>query len=455
MTVPAPAPPVTDNVPRIAAVNQHLQMSRAKERRGDTVKVRLTAPGSWIFPHVAVPIRVDGQQVAEGSVKKGFDVVVELSVGTHRVEVAKSAHQLDLWEEGCCEVAFEYSRAWANYARPPRVRFIGPEEAALSWPAQVQLEPPTVEVFDASLSAQDSAVLAELERLQNQQPSWWGALVTLAVSLLLYAAAARTQQLWDGIYLLIPVLAFHELGHYLTMRVFGYRNMRMFFIPFLGAAVSGQHYNVAGWKKAVVALAGPLPGIVVGVPLGVVGMVMGEPLVVELALLLFILNGFNLLPFLPLDGGWVVHAILFVRHPVLELVFRLVATLCLLGLAIKLGAWCLGFVVLTMLLATPLAFRLSRIAYRLGQEGLVARSPDAYSIPTESALQILAEVRRALPAQAAPKTLAQYVATVFETCNAEPPGAIASFGLLAAHAGGFLVALVMAIALTVFKNLPA
>ena len=301
MTVPAPAPPVTDNV-----------------------KVRLTAPGSWIFPHVAVPIRVDGQQVAEGSVKKGFDVVVELSVGTHRVEVAKSAHQLDLWEEGCCEVAFEYSRAWANYARPPRVRFIRPEEATVSWPAQLALEPPTVEPFDESSSAQDRAVLAELERLQNQQPSWWGALVTLAVSLLLYAAAARTQKLWDGIYLLIPVLAFHELGHYLTM-----------------------------------------------------------------------------------------------------------------------------------LLATPLAFRLSRIAYRLGQEGLVARSPDAYSIPTESALQILAEVRRALPAQAAPKTLAQYVATVFETCNAEPPGAIASFGLLAAHAGGFLVALVMAIALTVFKNLPA
>jgi hypothetical protein len=37
---------------------------------------------------------------------------------------------------------------------------------------------------------------------------------------------------------LVGVLLFHELGHYAGMRVFGYQDVRMFFIPFLGAAVS-------------------------------------------------------------------------------------------------------------------------------------------------------------------------------------------------------------------------
>ena len=35
------------------------------------------------------------------------------------------------------------------------------------------------------------------------------------------------------------------------MRLFRYSNVKMFFIPLLGAAVSGRHYNVPGWKKVV------------------------------------------------------------------------------------------------------------------------------------------------------------------------------------------------------------
>jgi len=35
-------------------------------------------------------------------------------------------------------------------------------------------------------------------------------------------------------------------------------------------------------------------------------------------LMLLILDGINLLPVLPLDGGWIMHAILFFRRPFLE-----------------------------------------------------------------------------------------------------------------------------------------
>lgn len=313
----------------------------------------------------------------------------------------------------------------------------------------VELEP-----VEEGISLLEADVLAELDRLQNQQPSWAGALAVLAISLFLYVGAAQAEGPWDGILLLIPVLAFHELGHYLAMRVFGYRNLRMFFIPFFGAAVSGQKYNIAGWKKAVVALAGPLPGILLGVPLGILGLSLNEPKLVEGAMLLLILNGFNLLPLLPLDGGWVVHAVLFVRHPLLDGVFRLLAGLALLGLAFLLEAWLLAALAVFMLLAVPLAFRLARAAYLLKQEGLAAWSADAESIPPGAALAILAAVRPVLPAQATPKVMAQNVANVFETLNAHPPGIPASLVLLAVHAGGFLVALVMSVVLTVLKQPP-
>src|SRR5215213_10087351 len=189
---------------------------------------------------------------------------------------------------------------------------------------------------------QAAEVLAELDRLQTEQPGWGRSVAVLGVSLLLYTAAAGAGGVWDGLAILAPVLAVHELGHYLAMRQIGYRNLRMFFIPFFGAAVFGRHYNVPGWKKALVALAGPVPGIAAGVPLGLAGLALDAPRVVEVALLMLILNGFNLLPLLPLDGGWVVHAVLFARHPVLDGVFRLAAAVGMIGLAVLLEAWLLA-----------------------------------------------------------------------------------------------------------------
>ena len=113
------------------------------------------------------------------------------------------------------------------------------------------------------------------------------------------------------------------------MRIFKYRNLRMFFIPFFGAAVSGQNYNVAGWKKAIVSLMGPLPGIFVGALVGCAGLLLHQPLLIKAATLTLILNGFNLLPVLPLDGGWVMHAGLFSRHYMLDTAFRVLAALAL------------------------------------------------------------------------------------------------------------------------------
>jgi len=49
------------------------------------------------------------------------------------------------------------------------------------------------------------------------------------------------------------------------MKLFGYRDVQMFFIPMLGAAVSGVESNPSSVRKAIVSLLGPLPGIIIGI----------------------------------------------------------------------------------------------------------------------------------------------------------------------------------------------
>jgi Zn-dependent protease len=299
----------------------------------------------------------------------------------------------------------------------------------------------------------EDVVLARLESVPLQKPKWRNTVLILAISLVLFLAIgihdAPTKILW----ILVGVLLFHELGHYLAMKWFGYRNLRMFFIPTLGAAVTGRHYNVSGWKKAVVALMGPIPGILIGAGLGFAGIWWQRPLLVEIALLSVILNGFNLLPFLPLDGGWVLHAVLFCRHPLLDLIARTLALPIIFGLAFLENGW-IALVGLLFLLGLPASWRAARTAQRLRRKGISALSPDALTIPAPAARAILAELGAGRHNRMVANVLAQQVVSIFETLNARPPGVLASLALLGIHGVGFVGALVLVVAIAL-GQLPA
>ena len=140
---------------------------------------------------------------------------------------------------------------------------------------------------------------------------------------------------------LLGVLLFHELGHYAGMRLFGYRDVRMFFIPFFGAAVSGRREGVAAWKEAIVLLLGPIPGILLGIALLVWNMRAPDPLKKDTVVTLLLVNGFNLLPLGGLDGAKLFQRVLFSRHRFLEIGFLALASgsLALFGLQSK--SWAL------------------------------------------------------------------------------------------------------------------
>jgi Zn-dependent protease len=163
-----------------------------------------------------------------------------------------------------------------------------------------------------------SAACRELDGLLHAKPTspTW-ALVLLGV--FFFVEYSRGSLL--GVVLLMAVLALHEGGHLLGMRAFGYRDLRVFFIPFFGAAATGTRTSASGRKEAIVLLLGPVPGLILAGVLYATGMHRASPIVAELAWVLAWVNAINLLPMVPLDGGRFVSKALFSNRPLLEALF--------------------------------------------------------------------------------------------------------------------------------------
>jgi len=135
----------------------------------------------------------------------------------------------------------------------------------------------------------------------------------------------------------VGVLCLHEGGHLLAMKLFGYRDTTVLFVPFLGAlATARPREDATLWQKFWVLLAGPLPGLILGLILA-----LAMPRFTDVphwlggaAWMLIGLNLFNLLPIYPLDGGQIADILVFSRVPYLGVIFKGagVIILALLGL---------------------------------------------------------------------------------------------------------------------------
>jgi stage IV sporulation protein FB len=102
---------------------------------------------------------------------------------------------------------------------------------------------------------------------------------------------------------LILVLFIHEMGHFLFMKLFKYENVRMLFIPLMGAFVQGSKEKYSQKESFFVISAGPFPGIWIGSVLLVFASVYQQEWMLELSFLFLFLNVINLFPIDPLDGG--------------------------------------------------------------------------------------------------------------------------------------------------------
>ena len=360
---------------------------------------------------------------------------------TNPAKPVRSTEQLDdLWDR------YEKSSREFGMQRGIYV-WMTPEEVAKESQGLAEAQAVT-----ASSGSQNADVLLELHRLQNKKAGWRGIIALLVISLALFAIVGRQQWSWSYLAILLSVLFVHELGHYLAMRAFNYRNVRMFFIPFFGAAVSGQNHNVPGWKKVVVSLMGPLPGIVLGIILGGAGVVLHQPGLLKVSFVALLLNGFNLLPVLPLDGGWVFHTLIFSRHPMLDAAFRVAAAIGLMVLGSFTQSKILMYLGIPMLIGIPVAYRTARLAAELKQRGFPPAPPEEQDIPATSADIIISEIKKSSSKPQSNKMVAQQTLQIFETINARPPGWAATLGLLFVHGAGIAAATIFAIAFLVVQR---
>jgi Zn-dependent protease len=101
----------------------------------------------------------------------------------------------------------------------------------------------------------------------------------------------------------VALLFLHEIGHVIQLRREGIKASAPVFIPFLGAVIAAKSLGEDAAAEARVGLAGPVAGTVAAlVPLGL-WIATGDEFWRALAYLGFLLNLFNLLPVVPLDGG--------------------------------------------------------------------------------------------------------------------------------------------------------
>lgn len=132
---------------------------------------------------------------------------------------------------------------------------------------------------------------------------------------------------WSLLFIVTGIVILHEMGHFLAMKAFDYKELGIFFIPLLGAYAAGTKKEVSQRQSIIILLAGPLPGIILGILLFVWGDRLDHPLIPMTASLLLFLNLLNLLPIYPLDGGQILHRLFLDERNIIGRSFMILSAL--------------------------------------------------------------------------------------------------------------------------------
>lgn len=110
---------------------------------------------------------------------------------------------------------------------------------------------------------------------------------------------------------LIACLVVHEYGHIRAMQHFGMKTKGIYLIPFMGGLALGDAKINTRWQDVVISLMGPFFGLGMSLLALIAYWITGNIFFAGIAAFNSLLNLFNLLPILPLDGGHVLKSISF------------------------------------------------------------------------------------------------------------------------------------------------
>jgi Zn-dependent protease len=241
----------------------------------------------------------------------------------------------------------------------------------------------------AARLAEMDTVAANIALAAQPWPTWVKTglfVVTLVVSALLFGKGFGAAEAAA----LVLVLLIHECGHLVAMWAFDYRNLSVFFLPFLGAAATGHKPHASPWQEALVLLAGPVPGLLLALAATQIPSGSLPPPALDfirsLVWFSLVLNLFNLLPFGVLDGGRLFELAVLGRFPFGRAVFSALGAAIGLLYAYWIASPVFGLAMLLLLFALPLQFRAARAVSAIRTK---ARAAGLDSLSAEQAIRAL------------------------------------------------------------------
>jgi Zn-dependent protease len=140
-----------------------------------------------------------------------------------------------------------------------------------------------------------------------------GGLVVVKAGKLLLALASFAAYAflftWQFAVIILGALVIHEYGHLRCMKHYGMKTRGIYLIPLVGGAAVTEDSFPSRRAEATIALAGPLTGAVLAAGTGLLYFATRNGAFAAAAAWMALVNLFNLLPVVPLDGGRVVKSI--------------------------------------------------------------------------------------------------------------------------------------------------
>ncbi len=149
---------------------------------------------------------------------------------------------------------------------------------------------------------------------------------------------------WQFALVLIAVICFHEYGHLWAMKRTGMKTKGMYLIPFVGGVAVGDKAS-SHWQQVFIAMMGPCFGLLMSVVFYLAYLITENHFIGLVASISALINIFNLLPVLPLDGGQVVKAMVFSGRSYLPYLGLMIISAGMFALSLQLGLALLGFFV--------------------------------------------------------------------------------------------------------------
>ena len=239
---------------------------------------------------------------------------------------------------------------------------------------------------------------------------------------------------------IVVILMVHELGHWFGMKYFGYRDMRMFFIPFFGAAVTGKtRRRRIGFQEAIVSLLGPLPGILIGAIGASVFQLLRNREFANVFMLFVLINWANLFPILPLDGGRHLEYTVFGRTTLSRLAHRALSVLALGYLAYLTSSTVIGYLALVFALSLRREYRHGQLLSLMKKSGVDVEADLDEIVPRAALEFMLPELNICCDkSRNKPREMAELSLLLWERLTQIPPRWPAVAAFLSVHAG-FLI----------------